>query len=77
MHLSQAQAVNAPALVGKSEIGRLPALSRFRVHFAAMLRRFTRPQHDIDLPLAGHAWCDSLEHQVNFDIASCRRTWLF
>jgi hypothetical protein len=44
--------------------------------FAAMpvvLRRLPRPTAHVVPNYEGHAWCDSMEHQVIADIVTCRR----
>lgn len=67
MQTIQAQPVSRFALAGNSGIERLLAF------FAAVLGRSTGVRQDVTPAYEGYAWCDSLEQQVNNDIAICRR----
>ena len=68
MHLFQAQPANQIALAGRAaSSGRLTAF------FAALLGRGIRANPDVVPNYEGCAWSDSLESQVNSDLATCRR----
>lgn len=66
MHPIQARPVSRLVLATHSAIGGLQAL------LAAMLGRGTRTQHTTS-DYEGYAWCDSMESQLNNDIAIYRR----
>lgn len=70
MHPIQTQPVSRLALATNSGIGRVLAF------LAAMLGRGTRGKRDVTPDYEGYAWCDSLESQLNNDIAVCRRARL-
>jgi hypothetical protein len=48
-------------------------LGRLGAFDIAMLRHSAQAKPDAVPNYEGHAWCDSLERQVNSDIATCRR----
>ena len=78
MHPLQAQPASRLALASNFRTNRAPIFGRFIAFVAAVLglRRHTRAKHDAVPHYDGHAWCDSLECQVNSDIATCRRARL-
>ena len=70
MHPIQAQPVSRLAPVTHSGTGRILA------YLAALLGLDTGVKQDVTPDYEGYAWCDSLENQLNNDIAICRRARL-
>ena len=75
MHAFQVQRVSRLAVANRSAIARALPLGRLRAFVAALLGR-TGAKQDAVPHYEGHGWCDSLERQVNGDIATCRRARL-
>jgi hypothetical protein len=76
MHAFQVQPVSRLAPANRSAIARALAVGRLRAFVAALLGRSTGAKQDAVPHYEGHGWCDSLERQVNGDIATCRRARL-
>jgi len=76
MHRFQVEQADSVALANHSMIDRVAALARLRGFVAAILGRCKRAKTDGVPHYEGHAWCDSLEYQVNNDITTCRRARL-
>ena len=73
MQAFQIQKVIGLDLEQFSGIVRAAVLGRLGAFDIAMLGLRTRTKQDTVPNYEGHAWCDSLERQVNDDIATCRR----
>ncbi len=73
MRLLQAQTLFQPEFANESNIDSVSVVSRVKALFAALVYGFTHAEHDVGTRLGGHAWTDSLEREVNNDIAMCRR----
>jgi hypothetical protein len=77
MQAFQVESVSRFALVNRSRIDRAAALGRLATALvAAIVSRCTRGRHDAIPHYEGHAWCDSLERQLNSDTTTCRRARL-
>jgi hypothetical protein len=78
MHPVQVQPLSRIALANNFRTDQATIFGRLMAFVGAVLglRRRTRAKHDAVPHYEGHAWCDSLECQVNSDIATCRRARL-
>jgi hypothetical protein len=69
MHSIQTQPVSALALTSNSGSGRRTMFSHVKALFADLRRGLSQPQRDLGSCLGGQAWTDSLERELNNDIA--------
>jgi hypothetical protein len=73
MRTAQVQTVSRLALADAFRADRAATFRRLSRFIAAILGRGARANRDAVPHYEGHAWCDSLEQQVNGDVANCRR----
>jgi hypothetical protein len=73
MRTVQIQTVSRLALASALGIDQTVAFRRLGRLVAAMLGRRPRGDRNAVPHYEGHAWCDSLEQQVNGDVMGCRR----
>ena len=73
MQTLQTQPLRQPKFATKSDLGRTSIAHCVRAFFAAIIERFSHAEHDVSTRLGGHAWTDSLEREINNDVAMCRR----
>ena len=71
MRTVQVQTLNRPG--SAFAIDQAPVFGHLARWFATMLGRRARANRDAVPHYEGHAWCDSLEQQVNGDAVNCRR----
>ena len=76
MRTVQVQTIGRFSLASASGFDPTAALGRLRMLVAAVLGRRAQAGHDAVPHYEGHAWCDSLEQQVNGDVVGCRRARL-
>ena len=73
----QIQSSSESSITDGTTTGKLSVFRHLKEILAAILARPAKTKAECPLGYEGYAWCDSSERQVSFDIASCRRTWLF
>ena len=73
MRTVQIQTLSRLSLANALGIGPAVGFGRLGQLVAAILGRQARGNRDAVPHYEGHAWCDSLEQQVNRDVANCRR----
>jgi hypothetical protein len=73
MRTVQVQTPSRLALASVFAIDQSAPFRRLGQLVVALLGRRARGNHDAVPHYEGHAWCDSLEQQVNGDAVNCRR----